>query len=190
MIVPATPALMAAMIADRAMRTPRRRALGLHTGNGGGGGHGHDGQVAATVLGNILRGMDKEQCYAEWLKVAIPADPADRSSARTSSATTATSSVARWPRRRGSAPPSVPGCRDDGLGHAGHACACPARPGAQAGGTAMTGVQPDGAALLDELHRAFSHYVVFPAPEAADGVVLWTRPPTRRLPGSTPPGCT
>jgi hypothetical protein len=32
----------------------------------------------------------------------------------------------------------------------------------------------DGAALLDELHRAFSHYVVFPAPEAADGVVLWT----------------
>lgn len=79
-IVPATPALMAAMIADRADEDARRRALGMHTGsggNGGGGGQGHDGQVAATVLGNILRGMDKEQCYAEWLKVAIPADPAD-----------------------------------------------------------------------------------------------------------------
>ena len=35
-------------------------------------------------------------------------------------------------------------------------------------------VTVDGAALLDELHRAFSRYVVFPAPEAADGVVLWT----------------
>ena len=74
MIVPATPALMAAMIADRADEDARRRALGLHTGSGGagGGGHGHDGQVAATVLGNILRGMDKEQCYAEWLKVGHP----------------------------------------------------------------------------------------------------------------------
>jgi hypothetical protein len=40
--------------------------------------------------------------------------------------------------------------------------------------TGGLGVRFDGAALLDELHSAFSRYVVFPAPEAADGVVLWT----------------
>ena len=40
--------------------------------------------------------------------------------------------------------------------------------------TGGLGVRFDGAALLDELHRAFSHFVVFPTPEAADGVVLWT----------------
>lgn len=49
---------------------------GTSAGGGGDGrGGGHDGQVAATVLSNILRGMDKEQCYAEWLKTAIPQDP-------------------------------------------------------------------------------------------------------------------
>ena len=73
-IVPATTALMAAIIADRADEDARRRAQGLHTGSGGGGG-GHDGQVAATVLGNVLRGLSKERCYAEWLKVAVARDP-------------------------------------------------------------------------------------------------------------------
>jgi hypothetical protein len=32
----------------------------------------------------------------------------------------------------------------------------------------------DGASLLAELHAAFSRYVVFPSPQAADAVTLWT----------------
>jgi hypothetical protein len=32
----------------------------------------------------------------------------------------------------------------------------------------------EGAELLDELHAAFTRYVVFPSPEAADAVTLWT----------------
>lgn len=35
-------------------------------------------------------------------------------------------------------------------------------------------VAVDGAALLGELHKALEYYVVFPSPEAADAVVLWT----------------
>jgi hypothetical protein len=34
-------------------------------------------------------------------------------------------------------------------------------------------VAVDGAVLLDELHSALRYYVVFPAPEAIDAVVLW-----------------
>lgn len=45
-----------------------------HGGHGGAGG-GHDGQVAATVLADILRGLSKEQCYEQWLKTAVPQDP-------------------------------------------------------------------------------------------------------------------
>jgi P4 family phage/plasmid primase-like protien len=44
-------------------------------GGPGGGGGGHDGEIAATVLSDVLRGLDKEQCYAEWLKIAVPRDP-------------------------------------------------------------------------------------------------------------------
>jgi hypothetical protein len=32
----------------------------------------------------------------------------------------------------------------------------------------------DGAWLLDDLRRTFTRYVVFPGPEAADAVTLWT----------------
>jgi hypothetical protein len=32
----------------------------------------------------------------------------------------------------------------------------------------------DGAALLDEVHAALTRYVVFPSPESADAVALWT----------------
>jgi hypothetical protein len=81
-IVPATPELITAINADLADERARRKAewgsSGGGGGNGGGGnGNGHDGEVAATVLSNILRGLTKEQCYAEWLQVAIPHDPDD-----------------------------------------------------------------------------------------------------------------
>ena len=32
----------------------------------------------------------------------------------------------------------------------------------------------DGAALLDEVHAAYTRYVIFPSPEAADAVTLYT----------------
>jgi hypothetical protein len=35
-------------------------------------------------------------------------------------------------------------------------------------------VAVDGAVLLGELHQALGYYVIFPSPEAADAVVLWT----------------
>jgi hypothetical protein len=73
-IVRWTPELMAAMRADRAERDGKARAAG--NGAGGGNGGGHDGELAAAVLGMALRGLDEAQCYAEWLKIAIPRDPA------------------------------------------------------------------------------------------------------------------
>jgi hypothetical protein len=50
---------------------------GTSSGGGTGGGHGggHDGQVAATVLSNVLRGMDEQECYQAWLEAAIPQNP-------------------------------------------------------------------------------------------------------------------
>jgi hypothetical protein len=68
------PELIEAIKADQA---DQRQAGGGGNGGGGGEGGGHDGEVAATVLGNILRGLDKEQCYAEWVKIAIPHNPGD-----------------------------------------------------------------------------------------------------------------
>jgi Protein of unknown function (DUF3631) len=35
-------------------------------------------------------------------------------------------------------------------------------------------VVPDGAALLDEVHAAYTRYVIFPSPEAADAMTLYT----------------
>jgi len=68
-ILTATPGLIAAIA--EAVSVPS-----VH-GNGGGNGHGggHDGEIAAAVLSMVLRGLTKEQCYAEWLKIAIPRDP-------------------------------------------------------------------------------------------------------------------
>jgi len=34
------------------------------------------GMAAATVLGNILRGLPKEECYERWCKIATAHDPA------------------------------------------------------------------------------------------------------------------
>jgi hypothetical protein len=78
MIVPATPELIAAINADRADHDRQRRAAGgssSSNGHGGGDGGGHDGELAGAVLSMILRGLDKEQCYTEWLKIAVPRDP-------------------------------------------------------------------------------------------------------------------
>jgi hypothetical protein len=72
-IVQATPEIMAAIAAGQ--QAPSSDGNGH--GSGGGNGGGHDGEVAATVLSNILRGLTKEQCYQEWLKIAIPHDPDD-----------------------------------------------------------------------------------------------------------------
>jgi hypothetical protein len=77
--VPWSPRLIAAIHADleqeRQRRDEQRRRHGGGGSGGGGEGGGRDGDVAATVLGNILRGLSKEQCYAEWRKIAIPRDP-------------------------------------------------------------------------------------------------------------------
>lgn len=68
----ATPQLMAAILADRADQTGRNR-----DGHGGGGdGGGHDGEVAAEVMRMVLRGLTEAECYAGWLKIAIPRDAA------------------------------------------------------------------------------------------------------------------
>lgn len=53
---------------------PGTSSSGGHGGAGGTGG-GHDGEVAATVLSNVLRGLSEAECYEEWLKVAIGRDP-------------------------------------------------------------------------------------------------------------------
>jgi len=76
-IVPATPELMAAIAADRADENTRARAEGRYVSGGGGeyDGRGHDSAIAGTVFGNILRGLTKAECYGQWLKVAVPADP-------------------------------------------------------------------------------------------------------------------
>jgi hypothetical protein len=67
------PELIAAICADLADQREHNRAGG---GSGGGGeGGGHDGEVAGAVLKMVLRGLDKDQCYAEWLKIAVPRDP-------------------------------------------------------------------------------------------------------------------
>ncbi|ONH33638.1 DUF3631 domain-containing protein [Pseudofrankia asymbiotica] len=39
---------------------------------------------------------------------------------------------------------------------------------------AEAGAELDGAEVLDQLHALFTRYVVFPDPESADAVVLWT----------------
>jgi hypothetical protein len=71
------PALIAAILADRAewdAAHRERSASGVHGGGGTGGGH--DGEVAGRVLSMVRRGLSKEECYAEWLTIAIPRDPA------------------------------------------------------------------------------------------------------------------
>jgi hypothetical protein len=65
------PELIAAMLAD--LDGQRDRNSG--GGNGGGEGGGHDGEIAAEVLKMVLRGLTKEQRYAEWVKIAVPRDP-------------------------------------------------------------------------------------------------------------------
>lgn len=55
-------------------------ALASMPGTSAGGGHGgagggHDGQVAATVLNNVLRGMSEAECYEQWLETAVPQNP-------------------------------------------------------------------------------------------------------------------
>jgi hypothetical protein len=73
---PATPGLIAAIAADRADYTEIGR--GHHGGEAvagySGGCSGHDGEVAASVLANVLRGLTKERCHQRWLQVAIPHD--------------------------------------------------------------------------------------------------------------------
>jgi hypothetical protein len=69
----ATRELIAAINADLA----DHRGKGGRDGNGGGGGSGggHDGEVAAAVMSMVLRGLDREQCYEQWLTIAVPRDP-------------------------------------------------------------------------------------------------------------------
>jgi hypothetical protein len=69
-VVPATPALIRAILADQA----DAKSKSGRDGRGGNGG-GHDGQVAATVLGNVLRGLSKGQCYMAWRRAAVAHDP-------------------------------------------------------------------------------------------------------------------
>jgi hypothetical protein len=89
-LIQATPWLIAAILADQVDEEARRgwedsgrgggscSSPGLKTGGRrGGGGGGHDGEVAATVMSNIRRGMSKEQAHEQWLRVAIPREPAD-----------------------------------------------------------------------------------------------------------------
>jgi hypothetical protein len=76
--VTGTPELIEVIKADQAdEREHGREQNGSGGGGGGGGGNGsgHDTEVAGSVLSNVLRGLSKEQCYAEWLKIAIPRDP-------------------------------------------------------------------------------------------------------------------
>ena len=75
-VLAVTPELIGAILADQADLAASGGGSGGHGGTGGHGG-GHDGEVAASVLANVLRGLDKEQCYQEWLKVAIGRDPGD-----------------------------------------------------------------------------------------------------------------
>jgi hypothetical protein len=71
-----TPELISAIKADQADHHERRRQAGVNGGGGpGGDGGGHDGEIAGAVLSMVLRGLSKQQCYAEWLKIAIPRDP-------------------------------------------------------------------------------------------------------------------
>jgi hypothetical protein len=78
-IVTATPELIGAILADREDHDRARQGAGNGQSGGGNGGTGggHDGEIAATVLSNILRGLSKEECYAEWCEIAIPHDPDD-----------------------------------------------------------------------------------------------------------------
>lgn len=72
-----SPRLIAATNADLADQKRRRREAGIGGGGGGSGGTGggHDGELAGQVLSMVLRGLTKEQCWAEWRKIAIPRDP-------------------------------------------------------------------------------------------------------------------
>ncbi len=72
-----TPELIAAINADLADERERRRKAGVNgNGNGSGGeGGGHDGEIWGEVLKMVLRGLSKDECYAEWAKIAIPRDP-------------------------------------------------------------------------------------------------------------------
>jgi hypothetical protein len=80
-IVSATPEMIAAINADRA----GHHQVSGGGSNGGGSGGGHDGQVAAACMSIVLRLLRagavpgdrmKQAAYAEWLKIAIPHDPA------------------------------------------------------------------------------------------------------------------
>jgi hypothetical protein len=72
-IVPWSPGLLAAIAADQDDFKAAGREAGHGGGGGtGGGGQGHDGEVAAMVMADVLRGLPKGQCYQRWLKVAIP----------------------------------------------------------------------------------------------------------------------
>jgi hypothetical protein len=78
-IIPATLELTAAMRADRADADANGGRV-----PGGGNGGGHDGEIAAAVLGMILRGLRagmapdgrlKAAVYQQWREVAVPHDP-------------------------------------------------------------------------------------------------------------------
>jgi hypothetical protein len=80
-IVPATPELVEAILADRADLKDKGEG-----GGPGGSGGGHDGQVAAATMGMIIRRLRdgwpvgpqlKEDVHAEWATVAVPRDPSD-----------------------------------------------------------------------------------------------------------------
>jgi P4 family phage/plasmid primase-like protien len=70
------PVLMAAILADRAeWDAARRERSASGGGHGGGSGGGHDSEISRQVLSMVLRGLDQEQCYAQWLTIAVPRDP-------------------------------------------------------------------------------------------------------------------
>jgi hypothetical protein len=73
--VTAWPELIEAIKADQDDLARARRAGGAQGGGGGGDGGGHDGEIAGAVLSMVLRGLSREQCYAEWLKIATARNP-------------------------------------------------------------------------------------------------------------------
>lgn len=74
-VVHGTPGLIAAIKTDREEHRAASEGASGGGHSGGGQGGGHDGEVAAKVMSMVLRGLTKEECYAEWLKIAIPHDP-------------------------------------------------------------------------------------------------------------------
>ena len=70
--VTGTPELIAAMIADQ----DDLAAQNKHSRQeGGGNGGGHDGEIAGEVLKMVLRGLSKDECYEQWLTIAVGRDP-------------------------------------------------------------------------------------------------------------------